>query len=100
MFRRAIRRRAVVLQSGWKGIGVLPELVANSNNIVQFLTSVWEWEDRCLESMRGFRDKSDKLYDYSPFEDAFGSLSRLRNLYGKEARECAEALRKYRESCN
>jgi hypothetical protein len=101
LFKRAVRRRAQFIRSGWKGLGLLPELTTTSTSIVGLLTSVWEWEDTCLELMRSFRDKSgNAAYDYSPFEDAFGSLSRLRNLYGAEARACANALREYRELRN
>jgi hypothetical protein len=53
---------------------------------------LWDWQDQCMNIMRQYRQVAPQHYDYSSFEVAFGSLSRLASVRGGEFAACQAAL--------
>jgi hypothetical protein len=62
--------------------------------MLRLYTSLWDWQDECLEVMRQFREETEVAYDFSSFDIAFGGLSRLDSLRGAGYNECVAALAK------
>jgi len=100
---RAIRHRAGMLRDVWKPPGLeipplnLPNVENSIKSIVDVYRALWNWQDRCLEVMRQFRDETVEHYDFSSFENAFGGLARLESLRGPFYTACYEALQARRQ---
>jgi hypothetical protein len=62
--------------------------------MLRLYTSLWDWQDECLDVMRQFREGTQVPYDFSSFEIAFGGMSRLDSLRGAGYNECVAALAK------
>jgi hypothetical protein len=62
--------------------------------MLRLYTSLWDWQDECLDVMRQFREETHVAYDFSSFEIAFGGLSRLDSLRGAGYNDCVAALAK------
>jgi hypothetical protein len=98
--KRVITASATSLQEGWLELSLPVFSPPDGLEMVAFFRLFWDWQDRCMEIMKTFRDTARTEYDYSPFEQAFGNLHRLRSLYGREASDCAQALREHVASRN
>ena len=62
--------------------------------MLRLYTSLWDWQDECLDVMRQFCEATEVAYDFSSFDIAFGGLSRLDSLRGAGYNECVTALAK------
>jgi hypothetical protein len=93
-FKSDLREQAIEMQSGWETI-FLPGFDACGKNHIQCLKVFWDWQDECLELMRLKRNINTVSYDYSSFEDTFGSLNRLHRIPAHERARFALHLREH-----
>lgn len=82
-FKKDLREQAIEMQSGWETV-FLSYFDAPGKDHSQCLKAFWDWQDECLEQMRHRRNINTVSYDYSSFEDTFGSLNRLRRIPAHE----------------
>lgn len=97
--KRAIAKQMNEMAACWKGF-TLPRFEYSRQgrggkaSLTQFYQELWDWQDHCLEIGSAFREESPTEYDWSPFDDAFGSLAQIGSVYGPEYQECLELWQK------
>jgi hypothetical protein len=99
--KKAITFKANKLATRWKGLD-LPEFVPSKSSDVkrpiplpQFFRELWDWQDICLERMEEFRNAGNAdRFDYGPFNSAFGHLSQISSVQGRDYVECFDLWKK------
>jgi hypothetical protein len=97
--KRAIAKQMNKMAACWKGFS-LPEFEYSRQgrggkaSLTQFYQDLWDWQNRCLAIGSAFRETSPTQYDWSPFDDVFGSLAQIGSVYGPEYQECLELWQK------
>jgi len=95
--KKAITFQANKLATRWKGLD-LPEFhPTKSNNVKmpiplpQFFKELWDWQDVCLMKLEEFRIAGNaNRFDYGPFHSAFGYLSQISSVQGRDYDECLD----------
>jgi hypothetical protein len=97
--KRAIAKQMNEVAACWRGF-VLPRFEysrqgrAGKASLTQFYQELWDWQDLCLEIASAFCEEFPNKYDWSPFDDAFGSLAQIGSVCGHEYQECLDLWQK------
>jgi hypothetical protein len=99
--KKAITFKANKLATRWKGLD-LPEFRPSKSNDVkrpiplpQFFRELWDWQDICLKRMDDFRNAGNAgRFDYGSFNSAFGYLSQISSVQGRDYDECLDLWKK------